>query len=61
MQYDKKLQFGGWNRQDYKFIRAKLRRFYMADQLEEVKTEKMKVCPVYFDDPAEASQCDSCQ
>lgn len=32
MTYDKKVRFGGWNHPDYKYVRAKLERFWRSEE-----------------------------
>lgn len=41
MHYDDKIRFGGWNRKDYRFIRAKLKRFWHGEFQEETLQEQV--------------------
>ncbi len=51
--FERKVQFGGWSKREYKEIRTKLRRMYEKEDIASVVQEQ------YFDLQNRRSRCDS--
>jgi hypothetical protein len=54
MTYDKKMQFGGWTKREFRYVRRKLERFWRKEMYEQNDVQSFDFLTTSAADPAQA-------